>query len=256
MKYIFIAIISLTPLFINAQQKKIASTTSNKKGIGLAEKKGLGNEALEQLNVSWYYNWGATSNIETKAEFVPMIFSINALGKVIKSKILLGFNEPDNEKQSALSVTDALNSWNVIVAKASTVGSPATAGNPLKEDSWLNQFLNKKPKVDFIAVHWYKGCNASKFITEMTQMINQYGLPIWITEFAPQTVSDSKKDPDKYSTEEVNEFMKAVMQWMENEAMVQRYAWHDSKTGTSAIFNDDGSLTATGKFYSDFKIAK
>ena len=46
--------------------------------------------------------------------------------------------------------------------------------------------------------------------------------------------------------------MKSVVEWMENELMVQRYAWHDSKSGTSAIYKIDGSLTKTGIFYRYF----
>ena len=40
---------------------------------------------------------------------------------------------------------------------------------------------------------------------------------------------------------------------MESNPMVHRYAWHDPKTGTSAIFNTDGSLTATGQAYAQIE---
>ena len=66
------------------------------------------------------------------------------------------------------------------------------------------------------------------------------------------TSSQSKINPNKFSQQQVNEFMKSVVEWMENELMVQRYAWHDSKSGTSAIYKIDGSLTKTGIFYRYF----
>jgi hypothetical protein len=30
---------------------------------------------------------------------------------------------------------------------------------------------------------------------------------------------------------------------------VERYTWHDSKSGTSSLFDTNGVLTATGKTY-------
>jgi hypothetical protein len=38
---------------------------------------------------------------------------------------------------------------------------------------------------------------------------------------------------------------------MEQEPMVERYAWHDSKVGTCAIYTEKGQLTETGKAYRD-----
>ena len=255
MKYFFLVFVVFITFLSNAQINPEARTKQVKKGVGLSEKNGLNEYALELLNVSWYYNWGLTSKLKTKIDFIPMVFSTTSIYKVTNNyNILLGFNEPDNEKQSGISVNEAFESWNLLVNKTNVIGSPATAGNPLKEDSWLEQFMNKNPKVNFITVHWYKGCNADKFIQDMTEIINKYKLPIWITEFAPQTVSESKENPNKFSQDEVNEFMGSVIQWMENEPMVERYAWHDSKTGTSAIFNENGSLTKTGLVYSKINL--
>ena len=38
---------------------------------------------------------------------------------------------------------------------------------------------------------------------------------------------------------------------MNSNPMVERYAWRDSKSGTSAIFTIDGQLTETGITYRD-----
>jgi len=127
------------------------------------------------------------------------------------------------------------------------------AGNPVKENSWLFIFMKNKPKVDFITIHWYKGCDATKFITDIKKIIATYNLPVWITEFAPQTVSESKENPTKYSQTQVANFISQTIEWMEQEPMIERYAWHDSKFGTSALFTEEGVITQTGMFFRDAK---
>ena len=107
------------------------------------------------------------------------------------------------------------------------------------------------PKVDFVCVHWYKGPNSTQFINDMTDIINLYNKPIWVTEFAPQTESSSQAEPNKYTQQEVNDFINTVVPWMNNNSMVERFAWHDSKVGTSAVFTIDGQLTETGITYRD-----
>jgi hypothetical protein len=111
--------------------------------------------------------------------------------------------------------------------------------------------INIIPKVDFVCVHWYEGPNSTQFINDMTDIINLYGKPIWVTEFAPQTVSSSQLEPNKYTQVEVNDFINTVIPWMNSNPMVERYAWHDSTTGTSAVFTIDGQLTETGMTYRD-----
>ena len=82
-------------------------------------------------------------------------------------------------------------------------------------------------------------------------IINLYNKPIWVTEFAPQTISSSQSQPNLYTQQEVNDFINTVIPWMNSNPMVERYAWRDSKSGTSAIFTIDGQLTETGITYRD-----
>jgi hypothetical protein len=107
------------------------------------------------------------------------------------------------------------------------------------------------PKVDFVCIHWYKGVDSNLFINDITDIINLYNKPIWVTEFAPQDSTSSQNNPNLYTQTEVNNFINTVIPWMNSNSMVERYAWHDSKTGTSAIFTIDGQLTETGITYRD-----
>ncbi len=232
---------------------QVSFVHSQKKGFGLSEKKGFGANHLDSLNVSWYYNWDLESQINTKIDFVPMLFSLKKI-KVLKHyNILLAFNEPDHPKQANIAAFEAFDKWDTIVAKTNKIGSPAIAGNLLKDSNWLDKFIFYNPKIDYICVHWYKGCNPDKFISDIQKIIKKYHKPVWITEFAPQTTSSSKKEPFKFQQKEINQFIIKVCNWMNEEPMVFRYAWHDSKNGNTALFDSNGNLTETGIAYSVIK---
>ena len=224
----------------------------DKKGIGLVEKEGLGEKQLQALNVHWFYNWGASTDIKTPIKFVPMIFSLRTLDKSVHSDEVLGFNEPDNSKQSDISVQQALRNWPELTKKSRLIGGPAMAGNPVS-GSWLPEFMKGAPKVDFVTVHWYKGADAKKFIKDIQAVCSAYGKPVWVTEFAPSTAGNGRKDPDKFTQSEVNQFIQDAVSWMNQEPCVQAFAWHDAKEGTSALFDKNGDLTETGKTYANAK---
>jgi hypothetical protein len=205
---------------------------------------------IEDLRVAWYYNWGEKTALKTKAKFVPMAFGKRAIAAPpIEGEIVLGFNEPDHPKQANLSVKDALDGWPQVMRQAKSVGSPSVAGNPVTGD-WLAMFMDGNPKVDFITVHWYKGVDAEKFIKDMKAIHDKYKKPIWVTEFAPQTTADSAKNPMKFTQVEVNRFITETTRWMEETLFIERYAWHDSRSGASSLFDEKGKLTETGKAYS------
>ena len=65
----------------------------------------------------------------------------------------------------------------------------------------------------------------------------------------PQTGGSSREKPDKFSQAEVDHFISKTLAWMEATPYVERYAWHDPKTGTCALFTDKGELTPTGRAY-------
>ena len=223
-----------------------------KKGFGLPERKGKDARHLALLKVGWYYNWGADTKLVTPAQFVPMVFSGRREPPTQPTPFVLGFNEPDHPKQANLSVTDALAKWPAIAAQARFLVSPAMAGNPVTKP-WLNDFLNAKPKVDAIAVHWYRGVDAARFIKDLEEIHAHFKKPIWVTEFAPQTTASSTESPEKFTSAQVKAFIEATTDFMEKTPWVQRYAWHDSGVGTSALFTEQGELTATGKAYAAVK---
>jgi len=224
--------------------------TLGKKGLGLVESAGYGEPQLQAVQAAWYYNWGASSQVKTARQFVPMAFSLRFLKTPSQEPLLLGFNEPDNARQSDISVQVALTQWPFMASKTKRIGSPAMAGNPVTGD-WLPLFMKQQPKVDFVTLHWYKGVSASKFIKDVQALCTAYQKPVWVTEFAPQTASQSQESPDKYSQAQVNQFIQETVHWMNASDCVERFAWHDAKVGTSALFDAKGRLTLTGKAYAE-----
>jgi hypothetical protein len=247
--------------------------TDKKKGIGWTIKHEDWVNDVKRLHVSWHYTWGAALNEHeaVKVEFVPMVWgrkasADTAIAKLERSKRahkihhLLGFNEPDNKKQSNMSVEDVIALWPKLMAVGLPLGSPATV-NP--RGAWMKVFMKKIDslgyRVDFITVHSYGGINVNNFINKLKDVHNLYGRPIWITEFAVADWKAKTLSENKYSNKEVLQFMKDVLPRLDSLSFVERYAWFSAKstssaTGTSALFNPDGSLTELGKFYADYQL--
>jgi len=252
LRHALIVLLALTSLGA-ADTPTDKKETVSKKGFGLPERKGKDARHLELLKVGWYYNWGSQTKITTKAQFVPMIFSLKTVPpKTTNNDFILGYNEPDNSKQSDMAVKDAVKGWPDVTNKGKFVISPAMAGNAVTKD-WLNDFMKSKPKVDAIAFHWYKGVDAAKFIKDLEEVHAHFKKPIWVTEFAPQTAASSEESPDKFTHAQVKVFIEATTDFMEKTSWVHRYAWHDSGAGTSALFTEKGDLTPTGKAYAAVK---
>jgi len=228
------------------------SITNGKKGIGLNETIGFNQTQLNLLSVNWYYNWGLTTKVNSNKSFIPMVFSGSRVSGLFYCDTLLGFNEPDNTNQSNMLVSTALNYWPSIVTNAYYLGGPAMAGNPVTS-TWFTTFMKSNPKVDFITFHWYKGADTTKFYSDVTSFYNTYKKPIWITEYACQTEAQSATSPNTYSQNQVNQFIIATTRWMNNQSFVQKFAWHDSRVGTSALLDSVGNLTTTGRTYANVK---
>lgn len=245
-----------------------------KKGIGMTTKGDEWTNKLKKLNalhLNWHYSWGVQFIDKEPAgvEFVPMIWSgkgvqetvitrLEELAKTGKIHYLLGFNEPDQKKQSNMRVEDAIALWPQLMRVSVPLGSPACA-HPMGD--WMKEFMKKADslgyRVDFVTVHYYGGTSVDNFISRLKQIHEQYGRPIWITEFAVADWKAKSVSENRYTQEEVLRFMKDVLPRLDSLPFVKRYAWFSANTraaatGKSALFNPDGSLTALGKFYADY----
>jgi hypothetical protein len=204
------------------------------------------------LNADWYYNWGPSPTPGVDKPFIPMIWGTKNLAQLphVKGEMILGFNEPDRVDQSNIDFSSAIKYWSQFTTTGKRLGSPATASNPAKS-GWHQDFMGSRGvDVDFICVHWYAQPNPHSLLGMLHDLYVQYKKPIWITEFAVADWSGEKMA----SEDEVVDFMEKILPALDDLEYVERYSWKtrttsDVNMGTSALFNDDGSLTRLGQVY-------
>lgn len=223
---------------------------------------------IEELDISWHYSWGnrMPSDYPRGIEYVPMTWgafanfdeAIDRIQTLIdqgRVKYVLGFNEPDASDQANMSVDRAIDAWPKLMELDVPLVSPA----PVHVDGdWLKEFMEraneKDYRVDYIGMHWYRGPNPDRLIAELEEAYELYGLPIWLTEFGVADWNASTPDENRYSQEQVLEFMRDVLPRIDELDFVYRYAWFNSPIyhgplTSSAIFDLNGELTTLGKYY-------
>lgn len=244
---------------------------SRKKGVGVARPASQGAYRVQSMKPAWYYTWAAEGIDGVQdVEFVPMVWGgtniqtqiddVAALGPG-RRPLVLGPNEPDGAKQSNMTVDQVLSWWPQIRDLAALTVAPAPV-NPF--NPWFTEFVQKAASLgltyDYVAVHNYPGPDAAAFLATIDQVFETYGLPIWITEFAVADWTATLPGTNRYSPQQVLEFMMTVLPELEKRPHVARYAWFGAgpaaatsvKLGPSALFDTSGAVTPLGEYYAGF----
>jgi hypothetical protein len=198
-------------------------------------------------------------------EFVPMVWgafsidqsvtNVNTWANQGRVKYLLGFNEPDGAEQANMTVQRAIDEWPKLMNANVPLGSPSPIHTTAQ---WLKDFMaeanSRSYRVDFIALHWYKGPNADAFINEIQAAYDLYQKPIWITEFGVADWGAASVAQNRYTAAQVLAFLENVLPRLDAMPFVVRYAWFNASPthpalAPSALFNTDGTLTPLGTFY-------
>lgn len=261
----------LAPEPSNEDPLNMDTLAINKKGACFTKKGETWSSRVSRLKVHWHYSWGSELSPKEpdNVEFVPMIWGKSGVDSKItgvkklkdekKVKYLLGFNEPDGEKQANMSVDEAIALWPKLESAGLLLGSPAPVGT-LNE--WLINFMNKADannyRVDFICMHWYGGKNPQSLLDKIKQTYDKYKKPIWITEFAVADWNAATPADNKYTPAEILAFMKEVLPKLEELPYVHKYAWFNANTDNAALcssvlFDENDNLTPLGEFYASFK---
>jgi hypothetical protein len=246
----------------------ISCAPTSKKGVG-AWGTSLPPNAIDQLNVSWYYDWQPTNNIigyTGPAVFVPEFWDGSWLTKISgASPWVFTFNEPDIATQSNMTVAQALADWPTVVADADgkLIGAPDISGNLIPGGGpWLSSFMSSAnaagDKVDFIVIHDYPmgvgtetADQVSTFESYATSVHAAYpSYPIVINEFA--LVNRNTWDPTGLTPDAQAAFINQVVPWMETQSWIIGYSWYAAFQGGvgSDLLNSDGSLSPAGAAYS------
>ena len=268
-----VVVTSLAVALATAKVDADETRHSEKKGFcTVVRDDGAWLKKVNALNARWFYCWGATRPEQTppEIEFTPMIWGrpgkktqeklerIKAAGERGQIRYLLGFNEPDENSQSNMSVKEALNLWPKLMQPNLPLGSPSCV-HPDRQ--WMKEFMagvkERELRVDFICVHSYGPPNAQALISRLRQVHKLFERPIWITELAVGDWNARDVAENKHRPETIARFMRELLPRLERLDFVHRYAWFSAKPdnkalGTSALFNEDGSLTDLGRIYSRF----
>ena len=226
--------------------------------------------------ISWDYNWGNTPTDNAalwfdanEMDYCPMCWNGKYDADKIrafvaahpKTKYLLGFNEPNLTDQANMTPAQAAALWPQVVALAKELnlklvspamnyGTLAGYSDPIK---WLDEFFSQ-PDVSIddiyaISVHCYM--SSASAVQAYIEKFQKYDKPIWLTEFCAW-------DPVPGSVSVQMDYMCAVLNYLEQEPSVERYAWFiprtsgkvDSPPYMQLLNHDDPStLTDLGKIY-------
>ncbi len=241
MKYLS-AILVLLSVAAVAQEK----AASPKKGM-------MGDLAnVRTLKAAWYYNWGPKGVSEPGVEFIPMVkgkWAVNdatlAAIQASGAKTLLCFNEPEREKQGNTTVEEALDLWPKLMATGLRLSSPAPSSDA-QGVAWLERFMEgakqRKLRVDFIAVHWYRSANEKDLEHWLAELHRKWNRPIWVTEF---NAYFTKGDKDR--------FAEMSFKMLEQNRLVERYAYMDTAPGTPGALWKDAAHTEPSKLGEKFR---
>lgn len=167
------------------------------------------------------------------------------------AKAVLGFYEADQVKGANLSAADAAAAYkqNItdVFAGSVKLGSVSVSNGAASNQglAYLSQFMSacSACKIDFINIHWfgtYDSGAAQRFKDYVDSAWTKFQRPIWVGEFGFRSLPNPTADQQ-------NDFLKAVLPWLDQHQHVDRYAYYMAKNMTTG-----SSLNSVGTTYATF----
>ncbi len=216
-------------------------------------KKGWAGASEPLVNPAWHYDWDNVTTSSLDVEYVPMRHNLNwnayaNINNKQKSTHALAFNEPDKSDQANMTVATAIAQWPNLLASGLRLGSPAPSDGGL---SWLYDFIAQADalsyRVDYVAVHFYKGgWTASQYYNWLQGIYQQTGRPIWITEFNNGANWTCCEPTLESNAQTIGEFIDVL----DNAPFVERYAIYNWVGATRELVTG-GTLNPAGVVYRD-----
>lgn len=164
---------------------------------------------------NWAYNWNFDAENEiTHGQYMPMQWgnilsttpAILRLQPILYARAdyhaVMGFNEPDLSDQSNISEENAAAMWPRLERMRLPLVGPVPAN---RLGAWRTAYENLAAeqglRSDYMAVHWYAGCNngnpsnpsnPSNIINALEAVWTDYNKPIWLTEFSTRDFSGTQ----------------------------------------------------------------
>ncbi len=192
--------------------------------------------------ISWSYNWGNTQDQmydhvmdKNNIDFFPMAWNgINEellreyISRHPDCEYILGYNEPNLIDQANMTPAQAAENWHEVKEIADELGlkiiSPAVNYGTLEgyhdPIKWLDEFFTLVPLDEFsgIAIHSYM--SNPNTVREYIKKFDKYKKPIWLTEFCAWDGVGAG-----FTATSQREFMCDMINYLEAEPLVERYAW-------------------------------
>ncbi|KAF7118374.1 hypothetical protein CNMCM5793_007888 [Aspergillus hiratsukae] len=242
------------------QHRHVEKRSSSKRGAAYNDASAV--QALgSNGSITWAYDWNmlASGSLPSGVEFVPMLWGSKMFGGWLAaietalasgSSYILGFNEPDNSGQAAMSPSEAAQAYKQYITpfsgKAKLV-SPGVTNSPSPGQGldWMNSFLESCTDcgINDLAVHWYgdSADDFKTFVNQATAFASEKGLEsVWVTEFALNS------DIGGGSSSASAQFLSEVLPWLDSQPMVSRYAYF--MCADNYLISGNG-LTSAGQIY-------
>ncbi len=185
--------------------------------------------------------------------------SIGSLaGTVAQGATVLGFNEPDQASQAAMSPAQAAALYKQYLTPLRKSGKIAALSSPGTTNGgsglpWLQEFMGMCTdcNIDFLQVHWY-GPNIDMFKSQLGAVHAAFpNLQLWITEIGCTNWNPATNP----SPSDVSKFMSEATSFLDSTPYVSKYAFfgampiNDPALGSANQLMSGGSLTALGQKY-------
>lgn len=231
---------------------------ANKRGFG-----GNNTNANDALKTTWCYNWDAGNNSWKDREYVVQHHhegwpSFSSLASNGTSPNLLANNEPDNtadDREHPASVKDVLKTWPQMMATGKRLGSPAVAG----DYNWLYQFIDSIDargwRCDFVCVHAYWYSDWESWKSQLKQIHERTGRPIWITEmnyganWTGWPGSNTNGNDANYAIHK--QHFAPIIDGLEATDYIERYAAYNAVQDCRRVWLGDDKLTPSGQYYAN-----
>ncbi|KAL2316455.1 Cell wall protein Asl1 [Schizosaccharomyces pombe] len=246
----------------SASASPTSSSVSGKRGLAWIPGTDLGySDNFVNKGINWYYNWGSySSGLSSSFEYVLNQHDASSLSSASSvftgGATVIGFNEPDlSAAGNPIDAATAASYYLQYLTPLRESGAIGYLGSPAISnvgEDWLSEFMSacSDCKIDFIACHWY-GIDFSNLQDYINSLAN-YGLPIWLTEFACTNWDDSNLP----SLDEVKTLMTSALGFLDGHGSVERYSWFAPATelgagvgNNNALISSSGGLSEVGEIY-------
>lgn len=223
--------------------------------IGVADM--VNENDLKLLDATWSYTWGNGRDLGTDYECVPHMNhrwgpSASSMGSASYSCHIKTDNEPGNSADPEPATVDqVLDRWEDCMRTGKRLMTPSSHDGSM---GWFSAFLDSIDKrgwrceiLDFHC-YWTEGQYGN-----LEWYANNYGRPIWISEFVwGASWNSNGAFANGITWAQNKEAMSRILTNLNNWNWVERYAYWNGEREPSYLMRS-GNLTLTGEYFANMK---